>query len=68
MGDVWNPFDVNNPVYAKIAKDMKSTRRRVRAGFLIVGGLTAAYMYNKKPFGTGIFGKQTNQFGVIRRK
>ena len=67
MGDIWNPFDANNPVYAKVAKDLKSSRRRVRATFLIVGTLAAAYAYNKKPFGTPIFGKP-NQFGVIRRK
>jgi len=68
MGDIWNPFDANNPVYAKVAKDLKSSRRRVRAGFLIVGGLTAAYLYNKKPFGTSFFGQPTNQFGAITRK
>lgn len=68
MGDIWNPFDANNPVYAKVAKDLKSSRRRVRAGFLIVGGLTAAYLYNRKPFGTPLFGQPTNQFGAITRK
>jgi len=67
MADVWNPFDPNNPVYVQVAKNMKSTRRRVRAGFLIVGGLTAAYLYNKKG-GSNMFGVKTNQFGVIRRK
>lgn len=67
MGDIWNPFDANNPVYAKVAKDLKSSRRRVRATFLIVGTLAVAYAYNKKPFGTALFGKP-NQFGVIRRK
>lgn len=67
MGDIWNPFDANNPVYAKVAKDLKSSRRRVRATFLIVGTLAVAYAYNKKPFGTDLFGKP-NQFGVIRRK
>lgn len=66
MADIWNPFDQNNPVYVQVAKNMKSTRRRVRAGFLIVGGLTAAYMYNKKV--SNMFGVKTNQFGVIRRK
>lgn len=66
MTEIWNPFDANNPVYVQVAKNMKSTRRRVRAGFLIVGGLTAAYMYNKK--GSNMFGVKTNQFGVIRRK
>ena len=43
MGDIWNPFDANNPVYAKVAKDLKSSRRRVRATFLIVGTLAVAY-------------------------
>lgn len=64
MGDLWNPFDANNPVYASLAKEMGATRRRVRTGalLLIVAGVVLAQQY--KP----LFGGPVNQFGVIHRK
>ena len=65
MGDFWNPFDANNPVYVKLAKEMKQSRKRTRNGFLIVAvvGLLAA-----PPLITNLFGGPVNQFGVISRK
>ena len=64
MGDLWNPFDANNPVYASLSKEMGATRRRVRTGALlvIVASLVVAQQY--KP----LFGGPVNQFGVISRK
>ena len=49
MGDLWNPFDVNNPVYAKLAKETKQTRRRIRGGFVLFGvtGLVTLYTQRK---------------------
>jgi hypothetical protein len=63
MGDLWNPFDANNPVYASLAKEMGATRRRVRTGTLlvIVASIVAAQSYRQ-------FGGPVNQFGVISRK
>ena len=67
MGDIWNPFDNNNPVYGKLAKELKSTRRRGKNTALLVGGLAIVIALSSN--GTsGFFGKQVNQFGVIRRK
>jgi hypothetical protein len=74
MGDIWNPFDANNPVYAKVAKDLKSTRRRVRATFLIAGTLSAAYLMRRQGFASdnkgiaGIGRVRSNQFGAVTRK
>lgn len=69
MGDIWNPFDKDNPVYAKLAKETKQTRRRIRGGFLLVGLPALVLLYTQRK---GIFknmaGGPVNQFGVIRRK
>ena len=65
MGDLWNPFDANNPVYVKLAKEMKASRKRTRNGFLIVvviGLLSAPALVS------GVNGGPVNQFGVIHRK
>ena len=66
MGDLWNPFDANNPVYATLAKEMKASRKRTRNGFLIVVGVIVLTSYTQR----GIFGisGRVNQFGVIHRK
>jgi len=70
MGDIWNPFDKDNPVYAQLAKDMKTSRRRVRTGsiltllaiIVVVQSSPAAIKFN------GASGYSVNQFGVIHRK
>ena len=67
MGDIWNPFDNNNPVYGKLAKELKSTRRIVKNTALILGGLAIVLAVSQNN-NSGFFGKQVNQFGVIRRK
>lgn len=68
MGDLWNPFDANNPVYVKLAKEMKASRRRTRNGVLIVAVLGAMalgpFAIEKLP----TFNGRVNQFGVISRK
>jgi len=68
MGDIWNPFDTNNPVYVEVAKQTRSTRRRVRAVFLVSGVLGLAYTYRNRNRLPGMMGVKVNQFGVIRRK
>ena len=35
MGDIWNPFDDNNPVYVKLAREMGAKRWRVKTGALL---------------------------------
>ena len=68
MGDLWNPFDANNPVYVKLAKEMKASRKRTRNGFLIVaviGIMTLSPFVVDKAL---TFNGRVNQFGVIRRK
>lgn len=65
MGDLWNPFDANNPVYVKLAKEMKQSRKRTRNAFLIVGVLL---LVSAPPLITNIYGGPVNQFGVISRK
>ena len=67
MGDIWNPFDDNNPVYVKLAKEMGAKRYRVKAGFwILVGGVfITAYSQRDNLFGIG---GRVNQFGVVRRK
>ena len=44
MGDLWNPFDKDNPVYVQVAKRTGQTRRKaqrqVLSGIVIVAGLT----------------------------
>ena len=67
MGDLWNPFDSNNPVYAKLAKEMKQSRKRTRNGFLLVAVLGAVVLttYSSQNLS---FNGRVNQFGVITRK
>ena len=69
MGDIWNPFDKDNPVYAKLAKETKQTRKRIRGGFIILGtvGLVGLYTQRKWIF-KNMAGGPVKQFGVIRRK
>lgn len=64
MGDLWNPFDANNPVYASLAKEMGATRRRVRTGALLLIAASLVVVQQYKP----LFGGPVNQFGVISRK
>jgi len=73
MGDLWNPFDENNPVYATLAKELKASRYRVRAtvlGVIVIGialsstGQLRSATAKISPF----WGTRVNQFGVIRRK
>jgi len=63
MGDLWNPFDTNNPVYASLAKEMGATRYRVKTGALLLIVAGAILMQQYKPLGGPV-----NQFGVIHRK
>lgn len=65
MGDLWNPFDSNNPVYAKLAKEMKQSRKRTRNGFLIVAVIL---LVSAPPLISSVSGGPVNQFGVISRK
>lgn len=68
MGDLWNPFDANNPVYVKLAKEMKASRKRTRNGFLIVAVISIMAL---SPFAVDnlpTYNGRVNQFGVIRRK
>jgi hypothetical protein len=66
MGDIWNPFDNNNPVYVKLAKEMGARRYRVKSGFLILAGVVFITAYSQRNL-LGIGGR-VNQFGVVRRK
>ena len=67
MGDIWNPFDNNNPVYVKLAKEMGARRYRVKSGFLILAGAVFITAYTQRDGLFGIGGR-VNQFGVVRRK
>ena len=66
MGDLWNPFDANNPVYASLAKELKASRKRTRNGVLIL--ITLGIIATSTQ--SGLFGinGRVNQFGVIHRK
>jgi hypothetical protein len=66
MGDIWNPFDDNNPIYAKLAKEMKMQRYRVKTGALLLLLIGAGTLYANRNALT--FLGTVNQFGVIRRK
>jgi hypothetical protein len=72
MGDVWNPFDPNNPVYVEVAKKTRSTRKRVQKTTLALSGLAIVYYISKSGAADGWFNGlgngRVNQFGVIRRK
>ena len=65
MGDIWNPFDANNPVYVKLAKEMEASRKRTRNGFLIVAGVLLITAYTQRGFVFNGVGGRVNQFGVI---
>ena len=66
MGDIWNPFDDNNPVYVKLAREMGARRWRVKTGaLLIVTVLIIGYTQQSNLFGIG---GRVNQFGVVSRK
>jgi hypothetical protein len=66
MGDLWNPFDNNNPVYAKLARELDMKRYRVKTGALLIATvLIIGYTQQSNlPF----FGGRVNQFGVVSRK
>ena len=67
MGDIWNPFDNNNPVYVKLAREMGAKRWRVKTGALLTVtaiGLIAFTQRNRYGPQSG----RVNQFGVIIRK
>jgi len=71
MGDAWNPFDPNNPVYVEVAKKTRSTRKRVQKTTLALAGLAVVYYISKKGPASGWYGLgsgRVNQFGVIHRK
>jgi len=66
MGDLWNPFDNNNPVYAKLARELNMKRYRVKTGALLIATvLIIGYTQQSNlPF----LGGRVNQFGVVSRK
>tara|TARA_B110000211_G_scaffold223362_1_gene273187 strand:+ start:458 stop:661 length:204 start_codon:yes stop_codon:yes gene_type:complete len=67
MGDLWNPFDNNNPVYAKLARELDMQRYRVKTGALLIATVLVLAAYNQRsnlPF----LGGRVNQFGVVSRK
>jgi len=66
MGDLWNPFDNNNPVYAKLARELDMKRYRVKTGALLIATvLIIGYTQQSNlPF----LGGRVNQFGVVSRK
>ena len=66
MGDLWNPFDNNNPVYAKLARELDMTRYRVKTGALLT--VTAIGLIAFSQRNNTLLGGRVNQFGVIRRK
>jgi hypothetical protein len=66
MGDLWNPFDNNNPVYAKLARELDMQRYRVKTGALLIATvLIIGYTQRSNLFGIG---GRVNQFGVVSRK
>ena len=66
MGDLWNPFDNNNPVYAKLARELNMQRYRVKTGTLLIATvLVIGYTRQSNLFGIG---GRVNQFGVVSRK
>ena len=40
MGDLWNPFDKDNPVYVQVAKRTRQTRRtaQMQVAAVLIGG------------------------------
>jgi hypothetical protein len=69
MADAWNPFDPNNPIYAKVQKQTGGRRKRIRNTVVVGGILLLGYLASKKQ-STGAFfgGPNLDQFGMIRRK
>ena len=72
MGDLWNPFDNNNPVYAKLARELDMQRYRVKTGALLTvtafGLIAFSQRNNASKLYSKIFSGRVNQFGVIIRK
>jgi len=66
MGDIWNPFDDNNPVYVKLAREMGARRWRVKTGALLT--VTAIGLIAFSQRNNTLLGGRVNQFGVIIRK
>ena len=72
MGDIWNPFDDNNPVYVKLAKEMGAKRNRVKTGALLTVTAIGLIAFSQRNTPSKLYSKfvsgRVNQFGVIRRK
>ena len=72
MGDIWNPFDDNNPVYVKLAREMGARRWRVKTGALLtvtaIGLIAFSQRNNASKLSSKIFGGRVIQIGVIIRK
>ena len=68
MGDLWNPFDNNNPVYAKLARELDMTRYRVKTGALLIGTVLIIGYTQRSNLPDPFFGGRVNQFGVVSRK
>jgi len=66
MGDIWNPFDDNNPVYVKLAREMGAKRWRVKTGALLT--VTAIGLIAFSQRNNTLLDGRVNQFGVIIRK
>jgi len=47
MADEWNPFDPNNVVYKKLAKQSGMQRKQVRNTVIVGGILIAGYFASK---------------------
>jgi hypothetical protein len=67
MGDLWNPFDNNNPVYAKLARELDMQRYRVKTGALLIATVLVIGAVTRQSNLFGI-GGPVNQFGVVSRK
>jgi hypothetical protein len=71
MADDWNPFDPNNVVYKKLAKQSGMQRKQVRNTVIVGGILLAGYFAskNKNRLPTGFFGTAPlDGLGLVRRK
>lgn len=72
MSQPLSPFDQNNPFYVAVAKQTRSTRKRVQRTTLTITGLLLVTWISRTGVADGVFGglrgNRVNQFGVIRRK
>jgi hypothetical protein len=71
MADDWNPFDPNNVVYKKLAKQSGMQRKQVRNTVIVGGILLAGYFAskNKNRLPIGFFGTAPlDGLGLVRRK